>query len=128
MKSIKPFLFFNGNCREAMNFYKECLQGEITTIQTYGESPIDFPEVLNRRIFNSELIADQVRIMASDVPEDFEEAVDRRFSMFLTVTDAGELKRLSERLSEDGKITMALDSGFCMLIDKFGIQWMLAKD
>ena len=70
MQPIRPNLFFNGNCREAINFFKNCLDGEIEIIQTNGESPIEFPAEPSERIFYSELVADEARIMASDVPKD----------------------------------------------------------
>ena len=40
MLGIKPYLTFNGNCKEAINFYKEALGGEILFTQTFGESPM----------------------------------------------------------------------------------------
>ena len=128
MTSLNPYLFFNGNRRDAMSFYKDCLNGEITNIQTYGEAPLEFPAALDARIFNSEPVSDQVRIMASDTPEDPGDSAANRFALFLILNDAEEIKRLSERLSEGGNISMTLDNGFCMLTDQFGIQWMLAKN
>ncbi len=41
---LQPYIMFNGNAREAMNFYNEALGGEITFIQTYGEAPADYPK------------------------------------------------------------------------------------
>lgn len=41
MTQINSYLTFNGNCREAMNFYKDCLGGELI-LQTIGESPLAY--------------------------------------------------------------------------------------
>ena len=41
MNGVKPYLNFNGNCEEAINFYKEALGGELMFMQRYGESPME---------------------------------------------------------------------------------------
>ncbi len=57
MKSLNPYVMFSGNCREALTFYKECLDGEIVSMQTFAESPIPVPDDAKDRIFNSEFRA-----------------------------------------------------------------------
>jgi len=66
--------------------------------------------------------------MASDVLNDNDDGPEKRFSLFLTLTDAEEQKRLFESLSNGGNVTMPLNNGFGMLTDRFGIQWMLAVE
>ena len=43
MKKLNPYLMFSGNCKEAMTFYKECLDGEIVSMETFENSPVDVP-------------------------------------------------------------------------------------
>jgi len=71
MAQLNPYLTFNGNCREAMNFYKECLGGELI-FQTIGESPMAdrMPEKMKECILHATLSNSAMVIMATDcVPE-----------------------------------------------------------
>ena len=70
MKSINVYLGFNGKCREAMTFYKECLGGGELELQSVGESPVadQMPPGFNKdQILHSTLIKDGITIMGSDM-------------------------------------------------------------
>ena len=126
MKTLAPYLLFTGQCREAMNFYADCLGGEITIMQTCGEAPIDFPKEAREMIFNSEMKADGVCIKASDNPMTHGQPIDAtQFSLFVHFSDADEYKNVGEKLAEGGEITMKDDGHFFMFKDKFGFSWML---
>ncbi len=126
MKTLVPYLFFAGNCREAMNFYKDCLSGEITIMQTCGEAPIAFPPEAGEMIFNSEMQSEGVTIKASDNSELKSEMVgEKNFCLFVNFTEKSEFKDACTKLSENGKIVMQHDEQFVMLKDKFGFSWML---
>ena len=126
MKKLNPYLIFDGNCREAMNFYKECLNGEINKMQTYSESPIQMPDEASERIFDSEIQAEDVSIKASDNMPNATTEVGKNFSLFIAFSDGEEMKTVFGKLADGGDITFPLDENFGMLTDKFGIQWMLA--
>ena len=126
MKQVMPYLMFSGNCREALMFYKDCLSGEIASIQTVGESPLDVPEEHHDRIFDSEFRADNVRFKASDDMPGYEVAAGSNFAMFVTFSDHAEQKRVFDKLAEGGQIQFPLENNFGMLVDKFQIQWMVA--
>ena len=66
MKNLIPYLVFSGNCKEAMEFYATVLGGKITSMTTFGKSPIDVPNEFSNRIFDSELKAESIRFKASD--------------------------------------------------------------
>jgi len=66
MKRLNPYLMFPGSCKEALTFYQECLDGEIVSMQTFADSPVDVPPEHGHRIFNSEFRAEDVHFMASD--------------------------------------------------------------
>lgn len=125
MKQAIPYLMFSGNCREALQFYKACLDGEITSIQTVAESPLDVPEEHQDRIFDSEFRAENVRFKASDDLPGHEVAIGSNFALFVTFSDPAERKQVFEKLSEGGHIQFPLDENFGMLVDKFQIQWMV---
>jgi PhnB protein len=83
MKRLNPYLIFNGNCKEAMIFYQECLKGEIESIQTFRDSPINFPEDCKHLIFDSELRAENIIIKASDSLLDNPMVIGRNISLFI---------------------------------------------
>ena len=68
MKNILSYLTFNGNCKEAMLFYKECLGGELY-FQTVGESPMaeQMPKAMKDCILHSTLSNGNVLLMATDM-------------------------------------------------------------
>ncbi|MBC7872405.1 MAG: VOC family protein, partial [Ferruginibacter sp.] len=68
MSSISSYLTFNGNCREAMHFYKDCLGGELN-LQTIGESPLadKMPTQMKESILHAVLIKDDLVLLGSDM-------------------------------------------------------------
>lgn len=126
MKHLMPYLIFSGNCREALEFYASCLGGEITSIQTVGESPMDVPEEHKDRIFDSELQAENIRFKASDDMPGQPVARGGNFAMFITFSDYSEQKQVFDKLAQGGQIQFPLENKFGMLVDKYQIQWMLA--
>lgn len=66
MKSLIPYLMFNGNCEEALNFYKDALGGEIKSMQTFDDLPDPVPDRHKKKVMHAELVADNIHIMASD--------------------------------------------------------------
>lgn len=126
MKSLNPYVMFSGNCQEALTFYKECLDGEIVSMQTFGDSPIDVPDDAKDRIFNSEFRAGDVFFMASDDLPGHPVTRGTNVALFLVFSDMEEQESVFGRLSEGGKVLFPLANGFGMLTDRYGIQWMLA--
>ena len=126
MKKLNPYLMFSGNCREALTFYQECLDGDIVSIQTFADSPLDVSEEHGHRIFNSEFRAGELFFMASDDLPDHQVTKGSNFAMFVVFSTREEQEGVFGRLSEGGKVLFPLNNGFGMLADKFGIQWMVA--
>ncbi|MEM7333924.1 MAG: VOC family protein [Chloroflexota bacterium] len=126
MKEVIPYLMFSGSCHEALNFYKSCLNGEIVSLQTVGDSPLDVPAEFQDRIFDSEFRAEGVRFKASDDMPGQEVVKGGNFAMFVTFSDQQEQKRVFDELSNGGQVQFPLENNFGMLIDKYQVQWMLA--
>jgi PhnB protein len=133
MKS-NPYLFFNGQCETAFKFYEKCLDGKITALMTYKESPMEeqtSPEFQNK-IMHTQLMFGDQELMGSDCsPETFE--TPQGFYVSLHFTDPSEAERIYHALSENGTIRMELQetfwaSRFAMFVDQFGTPWMINCD
>ncbi|WP_374172845.1 VOC family protein [Flavobacterium tructae] len=130
MAQLNSYLTFNGNCRDAMLFYKACLGGELE-LQTIADSPIgeELPEKMKRCILHATLKSDTLTIMGSDMaPENLTKG--NAFSMMLTFDSEEETRKVYADLSKDGQATHPLERTFYgalfgNLTDKFGHQWML---
>jgi PhnB protein len=130
MKTLVPYLFFRGNCEEAMNYYKECLAGEITALQRFGDTEMPVNDDHKQKIMHGELKADGIHMMFSDGAPHKDITEGDNVQLNINLESEEEQDRLFELLSEDGEVTMPLEKTFWgarygMLKDKFGIRWML---
>jgi len=129
MATLIPYLIFSGNCREALEFYILVFNGEIVSIQTFGDAPMDFPETSKNRIFDSEFKAGNIHFKASDdFPPNQTVTKGSNFSLFVYFSDIQFKKNTFQKLSEEGTILFPLDENFGMLKDKFGLQWMFTNE
>ena len=131
MTNINSYLTFNGNCREAMTFYKECLGGELI-LQTVGESPLaeKMPPKMKEHILHSTLTNGRVIIMASDMAREHGIVKGNSVSLMLNCDSEEEITTCYERLSTDGNANHPLENTFWGavfgdLTDKFGNNWLL---
>jgi PhnB protein len=130
MTQINAYLHFNGNCREAMTFYKESLGGELK-IQTVGESPMagQMPASAHKSVLHATLTNGGISLMASDMfgPEGIQKG--NTVSLSLVCSSKKELETFFAKLSAGGKVSHALKEEFFgthgNLTDKYGITWML---
>jgi PhnB protein len=129
MKTIQPYIFFNGNCREAMTFYAKALGAEIN-FHKAGDTP-GTPPAHGERIMHAHLGLRDIVIMASDwmSSEPFPEG--RSFSLSIDCDSPEEQDRLFAAIGEGGAVTMPLQDTFWgarfgMVQDKFGIRWMFS--
>jgi PhnB protein len=133
MITINSYLTFNGNCREAMTFYKECLGGELL-LQTVSESPISkqMPEQMRECILHSMLTSSNFIIMGSDMsPQTLTKG--NAVSLMLTFSNEEETRKVYANLSKGGNTSQPLEvmfwgALFGHLTDKFGNQWMFNFD
>ncbi|MFZ2314411.1 MAG: VOC family protein [Gammaproteobacteria bacterium] len=130
MKPLIPYLFFNGNCREAINFYQQCFGGELELV-TYGDAPKDarVQEAANNEIMHASLTKGTCALMASDWPSNGANQ-GNNVQLSINCETMLEIETLFDKLSSEGKIVQPLSDTFWgarfgMLIDKYGIHWML---
>ncbi|MGD0817459.1 MAG: VOC family protein [Methanomassiliicoccales archaeon] len=138
MKSISPYLNFQGNMEEAFNFYKTILGGEFTMLQRFKDMPDmpGAPRVTDKdkdKILHVSLtLSNGIVIMGSDALESHGQKVIFGNSNHISVDAESEeeAERLFKGLSKGGKITMPLQKMFwgalyASFADKFGINWMV---
>jgi PhnB protein len=137
MAAVNPYLSFNGNCREAFNFYKSAFGGEFVSINTYGEGGI--PHLSNEKekdkIMHVALpVGKNTFLMGSDRPDEMGAVGSGdNFSIAIQADSEAEADQLFQALSAGGKIAMPMGKApwgayFGMFSDKFGIQWMINCD
>lgn len=141
MTTVNIYLTFNGNCREAFEFYKAAFGGDYSYLGTYGEMPPQegvpsLHEKEKEKIMHVSLpISQETVLMGSDTSETLGPPVviGNNFSVSINTDSMEEANDLFNKLSEEGKIVMPLgktfwSSYFGMLTDKFGINWMVNLD
>lgn len=135
MDSLRPFLLFDGNCREALQFYQRCLESDTSCelhFQTLAETPdaSQFPESLHPYIVHAVLRTDSFALLATDLIPDNGLKRGNNVSLALECKDPVELQRMYINLSEKGIADLppnitAQDTYSGMLTDRYGHQWWL---
>ena len=129
---LGTYLFFNGQCKEAFQFYEKVLKGKIELMMTYGESPEKNPQCTpedESRIMHVRLTAGKNVLMGSDSPPEHYRQ-PQGFSLSVTVGGKEDAERVFKAFSENGSVIMPLGKTFwteCfgMCVDRFGIHWMV---
>jgi len=134
MPQINAYLAFGGNCREAMNFYKQCLGGDLN-IQTVGETPMakQMPPETHKNVMHAALTNGPLNLFGSDQMSPDAVIQGNTITLMINCTSEAEINNLYSRLSAGGKIGHALKEEFWGSIygdftDKFGIRWMMNWD
>ncbi|MDM0040174.1 VOC family protein [Variovorax sp. J22G21] len=131
---VQSYLFFDGRCEEALEFYRSALGAKVTMLMRYKESPDPVPPGMcapnsDEKVMHSEFTIGDTKLMASDgyaggKPE------FKGFSLSLDAKDDADAKRLFDTLAEGGTVQMPLGktffaSSFGMVADRFGMAWMV---
>ena len=132
MPQLNAYLTFNGNCADAMRFYERTLNGKLEALIRNGETPD--ADKMNPadadKIMHAYLVIDGQAMMAGDAPSGMPFNGMEGFCMTLTYPTADEAQRIFDALRDGGKETMPFAEtfwadGFGMLVDKFGLPWMV---
>ena len=129
MLALSPYITFKGNCRDAIQFYKNALNAEVLMTQTFGESPMAGMGPADN-IMHCSLKIGNSTLMMSDSPSQEPGGAAGNISLAIGLTDAEQAKQLFGNLAKDGSVIMPLEKtywaeAFGMLTDKFGIKWMI---
>jgi len=133
MKHVTPYLFFNGRCQEALDYYSSVFNGKVTMRTTFGQAPQAISGVDPTHIMHAEFEADGLFFMASDGMESplaSHDLKDNPISLNIHFDNETEQKATYEALCEKGEILMVLQetfwgAKFAQVKDPFGIKWML---
>jgi PhnB protein len=138
MMQIQPYLFFNGRCEEAAEFYRDALGAEVTMMMRFSEMPAGegnsgdgcgMPPADGDKIMHMALRIGETEVFASDGMSSGQ-PVFEGFSLSLSVPNAAEAERVFAVLSDGGQIQMPLmpsffSPSFGMVADRFGMSWMV---
>jgi PhnB protein len=135
MPVLDNYLFFDGQCAQAMRFYERTLGAKLETVMTYAQSPdpAHCPAGAADMVMHASLLVDGRRLMASDVPPGMGSGPQPMagFALSLGYPTAAEAARIFDALSQGGKVTMPMQKtfwaeAFGMLTDRFGTPWMVS--
>jgi PhnB protein len=130
---VQPYLFFDGRCEEALEFYRDAVGAKVEALMRFKDSPepppADCAPVGADKVMHASLRIGDTQVMVSDGdargrPE------FKGFSLALTVADADEAQRRFAALGEGGQVVVPLGKtffspSFGMLVDRFGVHWMV---
>jgi PhnB protein len=132
MTKINTYLTFNGDCREAMAFYRDCFGGTLT-FQTVGESPgaDQLSGSMKRVILQAALVNDQLILIGSDMVSEQGLTTGNSVSLMLRCSNEDELKSYYEKLLSGGIEIQSPENTywgvlFGVLQDRYGHQWLLS--
>ena len=134
MNQVNAYLNFDGNCREAMQFYANSFGAELQ-IMDFSQAPPEMqqniPAEAKKRILHARLSKGPLVLMASDCPPGMPLKTGDNFYIAVACDTTQEIDRLFGALSQNGKVGMPLGETFWahrfgMLTDQFGTNWMLS--
>ncbi len=128
---MNPYLFFSGNCEAAFKFYEKTFGGKIVAMMTHEGTPAaqHVPPEWQSKIMHARMELGDKVLMGSDAPPGRSQA-PQGFSVTLGLDKPAEAERIFEALAANGTVRMPLEQTFFaarfgMLVDQFGIPWMI---
>ena len=130
---IQPYVFFDGSCEQALQFYQRALGAKVETMMRYKESQEGAPPPgFGEKIMHSSLrIGDSVVLAADDCSGETKQHAG--FSLAVMGADVAQARRYFDALAEGGQVTMPLTKtfwspAFGMLRDRFDVHWMVSAE
>lgn len=131
---IQPYLFFNGRCEEAIEFYKTAVGAELQMLMRHKDSPVPpppgrLPAGSQEKVMHAAFRVGDTVVMASDGMCDGR-PIFNGFTLSVTLASEAEVRAVFAKLSDGGNIQMPVDKtfwspAFGMLVDRFGVSWMV---
>ena len=128
---VQPYLFFDGRCEEAVEFYRKALGAHVETLTRFKDSPDPgmCPPGAGDKVMHASIRIGETTVMASDGQCSGRQSFEG-FALSLTLPDAAEAERLFAALGDGGRVQMPLTKTFFsprfgMVADRFGVSWMI---
>ncbi|MDR3455228.1 MAG: VOC family protein [Rhodoferax sp.] len=131
---VQPYLFFDGRCEEAIEFYRKALGAEVIMLMRVKECPDPLPPGMyppgsENKVMHASLRIGEATVMASD-GRCLGKPAFQGFSLSLNTRDEAEADRLFAALGDGGQVQMPLAKTFFsprfgMVADRFGVGWMV---
>ncbi|BCB88488.1 VOC family protein [Phytohabitans suffuscus] len=126
---LNPYINFDGNARQALEFYKDVFGGELA-LNTFGQFPDADPATADMIMHGQLETPSGFTLMASDTPPGMELNPGNNITVSLSGDDGDQLHGYWDRLSGEGTVTIPLEKQmwgdeFGQCVDRFGILWMV---
>jgi PhnB protein len=128
---VEPYLFFEGRCDEALEFYRKAVGAEVTAVMRFKECPEPggCPPGSEDKVMHAAFRVGDTTVMASD-GNCAGQAAFKGFALTITAADEAEADRLFNGLADGGQVQMPLGKTFYsprfgMVTDQFGVMWMV---
>jgi PhnB protein len=134
--NVQPYVFFDGKCEEALEFYKNAVGAKVDMVMRFKEAPPEMQAQMGPgskdKVMHAAFHIGDTQILASDGECNGKPAF-QGFSLSITAADDKEAEKLFGALGKGGKVTAPLSetffaSRFGMLADKFGVNWMVMAE
>jgi PhnB protein len=132
MNPLNPYVFFDGDCEEAMRFYERVFQVKVEMMMHESEAPGAKPLPKGRKspVMHARLPLYGGALMASDWMADRPFEKKQGFYVSLICPDVKEARRVFDAFAEQGQVNMPFEKtfwadGFGMVIDRYGTPWMV---
>lgn len=130
---VTPYLFFAGNCAEALRYYEKVLGARVLYSTTYGDTPAKdhVPAALHDKVIHATLMVGNTAVMASDdCTPDCSAGSPGGYSLTVSVDTPDAAKTVFDALADGGTVTMALGKtffaeAFGSVNDRYGVRWMV---
>lgn len=129
-KQATPYLMFNGNAKEALHYYKQIFDGEIVSMQTFGDADYPTPPEAENRIIHAQFRKGELFFMVSDTFPNQSVGIGNHVSLVLEFENEESIQNVYEMFQQESDILMELQDMFwgaryAKVKDKFGVIWDL---
>ncbi len=126
---VEPYLFFDGRCDEAVEFYRKALGAEVNTLLRFKDGPEPHEPGSENKVMHGSLRIGDTTVMVSDGHAKGRPSF-QGFALSISARNDATAERLFAALADSGQVQQPLtktffSSRFGMVTDRFGVQWMV---
>ena len=126
---VQPYVFFDGRCDEALEFYRGAVGAEVTMLMRFKEGPEPCSPENGEKIMHASVRIGETTVLVSD-GRCTGQPNFQGFALSLTVSDESQAERLFATLGDGGRVQVPMAQTFFsprfgMVVDRFGVLWMI---